>query len=50
MVVSNGGIEYAFQKMNEFAQKAINLIEPLPKSAAKDSLIGLVHYTINRDK
>ena len=50
LVVKNGGIEYAFQRMNELAQKAINLIEPLPDSDAKKSLIGLVHYTINRDK
>ena len=50
LVVQNGGIEYAFKKMNEFAQRAIELIEPLPDNEAKKSLIGLVHYTINRDK
>ncbi|MFM7684195.1 MAG: polyprenyl synthetase family protein, partial [Bacteroidota bacterium] len=50
LVIQNGGIEYAFKKMNEYAQKAIELIEPLPDCEAKESLIGLVHYTINRDK
>jgi octaprenyl-diphosphate synthase len=50
LVIQNGGIEYAFQKMNNFATKAIDLLEPLPESHAKKSLIGLVHYTINRDK
>lgn len=50
MVIQNGGIEYAFKRMNEFAQRAIDLLEPLPNGDAKKSLIGLVHYTINRDK
>ncbi|MFY7944833.1 MAG: polyprenyl synthetase family protein, partial [Crocinitomicaceae bacterium] len=50
LVIQNGGIDYAFQKMNDFATKAIDLLEPLPESQAKKSLIGLVHYTINRDK
>ncbi len=50
LVIQNGGIDYAFQKMNDFATKAIELLEPLPESQAKKSLIGLVHYTINRDK
>ena len=50
LVIQNGGIDYAFQKMNDFATKAIELLEPLPESHAKKSLIGLVHYTINRDK
>jgi octaprenyl-diphosphate synthase len=50
LVIENGGIEYAFEKMNEFANKAISLLEPFPESDAKKSLLGLVHYTINRDK
>jgi octaprenyl-diphosphate synthase len=50
LVIQNGGIDYAFQKMNDFATKAIDLLEPLRESQAKKSLIGLVHYTINRDK
>ena len=50
LVIKNGGIEYAFKKMNYFANQAIQLIEPLPDSPAKKSLIGLVHYTVNRDK
>jgi octaprenyl-diphosphate synthase len=50
LVLKNGGIEYAFKKMNDYASQAIQLIEPLPESQAKQSLIGLVHYTVNRDK
>lgn len=50
LVKQSGGIDYAYKKMNEFAERAIELIQPLPDSDAKKSLIGLVYYTINRDK
>ena len=50
LVINNGGIEYAHQRMTELANEALEIIQPLPESAAKRSLIGLVHYTINRDK
>jgi hypothetical protein len=32
------------------AKEALALIEPLPDSPSKRSLIGLVDYSINRDK
>lgn len=50
LVINNGGIEYAHQRMTELANEALTIIQPLPESAAKRSLIELVHYTINRDK
>ncbi len=50
LVIQNGGIEYAYEKMNEMAKEALALIEPLPDSPSKRSLIGLVDYSINRDK
>jgi len=50
LVINNGGIKYAHQRMTELANEALKIIQPLPESAAKRSLIGLVHYTINRDK
>jgi octaprenyl-diphosphate synthase len=50
LVIENGGIEYAFQRMNELANKALEIIQPLPESNAKRSLIGLVEYTITRDR
>ena len=50
LVINNGGIEYAHKRMTELANEALEIIKPLPESAAKRSLIGLVHYTINRDK
>jgi octaprenyl-diphosphate synthase len=50
LVIDNGGIEYAHQRMTELSNEALAILQPLPESAAKRSLIGLVHYTINRDK
>lgn len=50
LVINNGGIEYAHQRMTELANEALAIIQPLPENAAKRSLIELVHYTINRDK
>jgi octaprenyl-diphosphate synthase len=50
LVIENGGIEYAHQKMIELSEEAKQLLSPLPDSAAKRSLIGLVDYTINREK
>ncbi|MBU3660459.1 MAG: polyprenyl synthetase family protein [Flavobacteriales bacterium] len=50
LVINNGGIEYAHQRMTELANEALTIIQPLPESPAKRSLIELVHYTINRDK
>lgn len=50
LVIKNGGIEYAHQRMTELANEALAILQPLPESVAKRSLIGLVHYTINRDK
>jgi len=50
LVIENGGIEYAFKRMTELSAEALSIIHPLPESEAKRSLIGLVEYTINRDK
>lgn len=50
LVVASGGIQYAHQKMHALIQEALVLLEPVPDSDAKRSLIGLVNYTINREK
>ena len=47
---NNGGTDYAQKKMTEYKQKAIDLIENLPDTDAKQSLIGLVNYIIERKK
>ena len=50
LVLQSGGIEYAHEKMMEYCKKAIELLTEIPESDAKNSLIGLVHFTMNREK
>ena len=45
-----GGIEYARQKMTEFADKAKKCLALLPDSEAKQSLIDIVDYNTSRKK
>lgn len=49
-VMNSGGIEYATEKMHEFKDKALEILKNFPASPARDSLEGLVLYTINRKK
>lgn len=49
-VIDLGGIEYATRKMNHFRDEALNALADFPNSDAKESLIELVHFTINRKK
>lgn len=48
LVIANGGIDYAHKKMLEFKNRALELIQDIPDSSSKKSLIGLVEYTTNR--
>ena len=50
MVKSNGGIAYAREKMLEYRQKAIDILNTFPSSQAKDSLEKLVIFTTERNK
>lgn len=50
LVIENGGINYAYQKMMEIKEEALALLEPIPNSPSKESLIGLVEYTTTREK
>ncbi|MDR0794452.1 MAG: polyprenyl synthetase family protein [Tannerella sp.] len=45
-----GGIEYAESRMMEFKRQAIDLIETLPLSEAKKSLLLLADYLVDRVK
>lgn len=47
-VKKSGGIEYAKAKMEEYHQQALAVLEPLPASTYKASLIDLVQFTIER--
>jgi octaprenyl-diphosphate synthase len=50
IVIDNGGIHYAHQKMSALKEEALELLASIPDSSAKNSLIGLVEYTTFRDK
>jgi octaprenyl-diphosphate synthase len=50
IVIRSGGIDYAYDKMLYYGNKALDLLTEIPDSEAKKSLIGLVNYTMNREK
>jgi octaprenyl-diphosphate synthase len=50
LVKASGGIEYTIEKMEEYKNKALSLIEEFDDSLLKTSLINLIHYTIERKK
>lgn len=47
-VNNSGGIDYTIQKMNEYKDKAMDLLFSFPESDARNSLESLVNYTIQR--
>jgi octaprenyl-diphosphate synthase len=47
-VKQSGGLEYAIQAMNTFHRDAIDILESLPDSVYKKSLLQLVQFTIDR--
>lgn len=49
-VKSSGGIEYTIQKMNFYIKEAIDILHTFPASPVRDSLEGLLIYTIERKK
>jgi len=49
-VLASGGIEYADKKMRVIAAEAMDGLRSLPESDAKESLMDLVQYTIDREK
>ncbi len=49
-VLNSGGIEYAERKMREMSSEAITELQSLPQNDARESLIELVQYTIDREK
>jgi octaprenyl-diphosphate synthase len=50
LVIDAGGIKYAHEKMNLIIDEALQLLTDIPNSEAKTALIGLVNYTITREK
>lgn len=49
-VLQSDGIEYATQKMIEFKEKALETLSNFEDNESKKALIGLVNYTIERQK
>ena len=49
-VLQSGGIEHTKSKMMEFTESAKSRLDQFPDGEAKESLIALVDYTINREK
>ena len=47
-VVTNGGIEYATEKMIEYRDKALTVLHSFPNSSCRDALEELVRYTTDR--
>lgn len=46
--IEQGGVEYAYLKMEEYAKKATEQLALLPDSSAKDSLRMLAEYVVQR--
>lgn len=47
-VHEKGGIEYTIEKMNEYREKALEILAKYPDSPFKESLITMVDYVIER--
>jgi octaprenyl-diphosphate synthase len=50
LVWESGGVQYAQKRMEALAAEALGILASYPDSPAKASLIGLVAYTMNREK
>lgn len=46
----SGGIDYAMDKMNDYKNKAIELLLGFPENQSREALINLIEYTIRRKK
>lgn len=50
MVKQTGGMQYAQKRMNEYHQKAMDILKSFPEGEAKSSLVALSDYVITRSK
>lgn len=50
LVWESGGVKYAQKRMEILAAEALEILAQYPDSPAKTSLIGLVSFTMNREK
>jgi len=49
-VVSSGGIRYAHEKMMEYRENALKILNEFPESTSRESLRQLVIFTTERNK
>lgn len=49
-VIAKGGLDYANKIMHEYKDKALKIIETIPESPSKESLVALIKYSIDRKK
>ncbi len=49
-VKNNGGLDYAVEKMKQFQQEALQILQQYPESKYRDSLELMVNYVIDRKK
>ena len=49
-VLGNGGIEYAYVRLDDFIGEAVSALDAFPASAAKDKLVELARYNAVRKK
>ena len=47
-VVSSGGIAYATEKMNEYLNESIQMLDRFPESEAKTAMIQLINFAVKR--
>jgi octaprenyl-diphosphate synthase len=47
-VRSNGGMDYAVSRMNEYKEEALKILNTFPDSEAKTSVAQLIEFTIQR--
>jgi len=48
-VLHSGGMEYALNKMNEYRDKALAMLQTIPESEYKKSFIELIRFTTERE-
>jgi len=49
-VTQSGGLEYAEEAMNDYRQRAFDVLSEFPDSESKKHLMNLVDYVVNRKK
>ncbi|PLX10543.1 MAG: polyprenyl synthetase [Marinilabiliales bacterium] len=49
-VIQNGGLDYTAEKMEEYKEKALSMLNEIPDNESKGAMIELVNYVVSRKK